>query len=86
MSNITLIKELWYEIASYIDEDDRQDAADSLVALLTDHDISPSDIREAFKNDMWVSDSLASYRGEELPEPEEEEYDWDDEESEEDEY
>lgn len=60
-NNITLSKEIWYELVGYIDATDRQDAADALMSLLIDHDVAPTEIREAFKNDEWMSDSVTSY-------------------------
>lgn len=89
MSNLTnaklsIAKELWYEVVGFIDHDERQDAADGFLSLLIDHDITAPEIRDAFKNDEWISDSVTTYLGEEHTQSEEYD-DWESEEEDEDE-
>ena len=40
---------------------DRDEAAETLVAVLVDHDIDADDIRDAFKSDSEVKRALTSY-------------------------
>lgn len=89
MSNLTnarlsIAKEIWYEVVGFIDHDDRQDAADGFLSLLIDNDITATEIREAFKNDEWIADSVTTYLGDDHPQPEEYD-DWEEEEEDEDE-
>ncbi len=53
--------EIWGELKRYVNTVDRAEAAETLVAVLIDHDESAEDIRDAFKNDADVKRALASY-------------------------
>ena len=53
--------EIWSEIKRYVNTVDRQEAAETLVAVLIDHDEDVEDIRNAFKNDSDVKRALTAY-------------------------
>ena len=56
-----LASEIWSELKRYINTVDRDEAAETLVAVLVDHDIDADDIRDAFKSDSEVKRALTSY-------------------------
>lgn len=77
--------EIWGEIKRYVNTVDRQEAAETLVAVLIDHDEDVEDIRNAFKGDSDVKRALTayldngkSYDDDEEPEeePEDDDNDW----------
>jgi hypothetical protein len=53
--------EIWSELKRYVNTVDRDEAAETLVAVLIDHDESAEDIRDAFKGDPEVKRALAAY-------------------------
>jgi len=73
--------EIWGEIKRYVNTVDRQEAAETLVAVLIDHDEDVEDIRSAFKNDSDVKRALTAYldndKSYDDEEPEEEDTDTD---------
>ena len=73
-----LASEIWSELKRYITTPDVAEAADTLVAVLIDHDIDADDIRDAFKNDADVKRALTSYLDDADEESEEEEEDYED--------
>ena len=77
-----LSKELWNELKRYVNTVDRNDAAETLVAVLIDNDVAADEIKETFKSDSDVKRALAHY----LKDQEEEEDDDSWEEEEEDDY
>lgn len=60
MSSI-VASEVWNELKRYVNTVDRQEAAETLVSVLIDHDESAEDIRDAFKHDSDVKRALATY-------------------------
>jgi hypothetical protein len=56
-----LASEIWSELKRYINTVDRDEAAETLVSVLVDHDIAADDIRDAFKGDSEVKRALTSY-------------------------
>ena len=56
-----LASEIWSELKRYINTVDRDEAAETLVAVLVDHDIDADEIRDAFKGDSEVKRALTSY-------------------------
>jgi hypothetical protein len=56
-----LASEIWSELKRYINTVDRDEAAETLVSVLVDHDINADDIRDAFKGDSEVKRALTSY-------------------------
>jgi hypothetical protein len=76
--------EIWGELKRYVNTVDRAEAAETLVAVLIDHDESAEDIRDAFKGDADVKRALAVYLDTDAEyedaeeEPEEDDTDWED--------
>jgi hypothetical protein len=60
MSSI-VASEIWNELKRYVNTVDRQEAAETLVAVLIDHDEDVEDIRDAFKHDSDVKRALTAY-------------------------
>ena len=56
-----LASEIWSELKRYINTVDRDEAAETLVSVLIDHDIDADDIRDAFKGDAEIKRALVSY-------------------------
>jgi hypothetical protein len=59
--SIELSREIWSELKRYINSVDRDDAAETLVAVLIDNDGVADEIRSVFKTDSDVKRALASY-------------------------
>ena len=57
----TVASEIWNELKRYVNTVDRQEAAETLVAVLIDHDEDVEDIRDAFKHDSDVKRALTAY-------------------------
>jgi hypothetical protein len=79
---VELANEIWSELKRYVDTIDRNDAAETLVSVLIDNDVSASEIKSVFKNDSDVKKALTSYLRdhdelEEEEEVEDEDYDED---------
>lgn len=53
--------EIWGEIKRYVNTVDRPEAAETLVAVLIDHDEDVENIRSAFKGDIDVKRALTAY-------------------------
>jgi len=53
--------EIWGELKRYVNVVDRMDAAESIVAILIDHDHDVDEIREAFKGDSDIKKALTAY-------------------------
>jgi len=53
--------EIWSELKRYVNTVDRAEAAETLVAVLIDHDEDVEDIRDAFKHDSDVKRALTAY-------------------------
>jgi hypothetical protein len=85
MSSI-VASEVWNELKRYVNTVDRGEAAETLVAVLIDHDEDVEDIRDAFKHDSDVKraltaylDNVKSYDDDEIDEEiDEDEHDWED--------
>ena len=75
--SVELASEIWSEIKRYVNSVDRNEAAETLVSVLIDNDVSAEDIKSAFKGDGDIKRALAEYlkEEEELEEEEEDEYD-----------
>jgi hypothetical protein len=78
-----MISEFWGELKRYINTVDRSEAAESMIAIMIDHDCDPEDIRTAFSSDSEFKRILADYLDQENSEEEyseeEDEHDIDDE-------
>ena len=80
--SVELSKEIWDELKRYVNPQDREEAAETLVSVLIDNDVDAADIKNVFKSDPGVKSALASYLKDHEEADEDEEYD---DESEEDE-
>ena len=74
--SLELIADLWSEIKRYVNTVDRSDAADTLIAVLVDHDYDSADIASVFSHDADVRRALSSYQP--VDEDEFDDYDEDD--------
>jgi hypothetical protein len=59
--SVELSKEIWDELKRYVNPQDRDEAAETLVSVLIDNDCDAADIKSTFKNDPGVKSALASY-------------------------
>jgi hypothetical protein len=80
--SVDVSKEIWDELKRYVNPQDREEAAETLVSVLIDNDVGADEIKAAFKSDSEVKKALASY----LKDHEEEEEDYDDEDDEDEDY
>lgn len=71
---VNLANEVWQEIKRYVNGMDRAEAAEALVSVLIDNDISAEEIKSAFKSDSEVKQALKQY----LDDHAEEDDDYDD--------
>lgn len=53
--------EIWNELKRYINVVDRMEAAESVVAILIDHDHTVEDILDSFKGDSDVKKAMTIY-------------------------
>ena len=84
---VNLANEVWQEIKRYVNGMDRAEAAEALVSVLIDNDISAEEIKSAFKSDSEVKQALKQYLDDHADSDEDED-DYDDnyDEEEDDEY
>jgi len=80
--SVELSKEIWDELKRYVNVVDRDEAAETLISVLIDNDVSADEIKSVFKNDSDIKKALASYIEDH---EDEEEYDEDDNEEEDEE-
>ena len=81
-----LANEVWQEIKRYVNGMDRAEAAEALVGVLIDNDVSAEEIKSAFKSDSEVKQALKQYLDDHA-DAEDEDDDYDDyEEDEDDDY
>jgi hypothetical protein len=75
--SVELASEIWTEIKRYVNSVDRNEAAETLVSVLIDNDVSAEEIKSAFKGDGDIKRALADYlkEEEELEEEDEDSYD-----------
>jgi hypothetical protein len=81
--------EIWGELKRYVNVVDRMDAAESIVAILIDHDHDVDEIKDAFKGDSDIKKALTAYLDNDkdyAEEEEEEEFDDEDNYNQEDDY
>jgi len=79
--------EIWSELKRYVNTVDRAEAAETVIAILIDHDSDVEDIRNAFKGDADIKKALTAYLDndkdytedeEEFSDDEDEDSDWED--------
>ena len=80
--SVELSKEIWNELRRYVNPQDREEAAETLVSVLIDNDVDAPAIKAIFKSDSEVKSALASY----LKDHEEEDVDEDEDEEDDDLY
>jgi hypothetical protein len=78
--SVELANEIWSELKRYVNTVDRAEAAETVVSVLIDNDVSADDIKTTFKTDSEIKRALASYLKDHEEDDDEEEYDDDDEE------
>ena len=59
--SIELSKEIWSELKRYINQVDRDEAAETFVSVLIDNDGAADEIKSVFKTDPDIKRALASY-------------------------
>ena len=59
--SVELSKEIWDELKRYVNPQDRDEAAETLVSVLIDNDADADEIKSVFKTDSEVKRALASY-------------------------
>jgi len=70
--SVELSKEIWDELKRYVNPQDRDEAAETLVSVLIDNDCDAADIKSTFKSDSGVKAALASYLKDHADDEEEE--------------
>jgi hypothetical protein len=71
----TVASEIWGELRRYVNTVDRDEAAETVVAVLIDNDYDADEIREAFKGDVDIKRALAAYINKDVEEEADEEVD-----------
>jgi hypothetical protein len=74
--SVDLAREIYNELKRFVNTVDRDEAAETIVSVLIDNDISADDIKDTFKGDADIKRALASYLKDHLEEEEEEDDDY----------
>jgi len=76
--SVDLAREIYNELKRFVNTVDRDEAAETIVSVLIDNDISAYDIKDTFKGDSDIKRALTSYL-KDHPDDEDEEdtLDWD---------
>ena len=72
---VNLANEVWQELKRYVNGMDRAEAAEALVGVLIDNDISAEEIKTAFKSDSEVKQALKQYLDDHADEDDDDDYD-----------
>lgn len=76
---VELANEVWQELKRHINSMDRAEAAETLVSVLIDNDVTAEEIKLAFKGDSEVKQALKQYMDDHAEiEDDEDDYDEDD--------
>jgi hypothetical protein len=75
--SVDLAREIYNELKRFVNTVDRDEAAETIVSVLIDNDISADDIKDTFKGDSDIKRALTSYL-KDHPDDEEEDYSDDD--------
>ena len=59
--SVELSKEIWDELKRYVNVVDRNEAAETLISVLIDNDVSANEIKSTFKSDSDIKKALTSY-------------------------
>ena len=60
-SDLSLLSELWSAIKSSVISTDRAQVTDTIVSVMVDHGYNSDDIRDAFRGDAEIVESLKYY-------------------------
>jgi hypothetical protein len=77
--SVDLAREIYNELKRFVNTVDRDEAAETIVSVLIDNDISADDIKDTFKGDSDIKRALTSYLKDHPDDEEEEDYGDDDE-------
>jgi hypothetical protein len=69
-----IASEIWGELRRYVNVVDRNEAAETVVAVLIDNDYDADEIRDAFKGDAEIKRALAAYINRDVEETPEDDY------------
>ena len=58
---VAVASELWSELKRYVNTVDRDEAAETIVAILIDNDCDVDDIKDTFKSDSDIKRALTAY-------------------------
>jgi hypothetical protein len=58
---VVVASEIWSELKRYVNTVDRDEAAETVVAILIDNDCDVDDIKETFKGDSDIKRALTTY-------------------------
>ena len=58
---VAVASEMWSELKRYVNTVDRDEAAETVVAILIDNDCDVDDIKDTFKGDADIKRSLTAY-------------------------
>lgn len=85
--SVELAKEIWSELRRHINTVDRDEAAETLVAVLIDNDVDADEIKSVFKSESDIKRALASYIKDHADaDDEDEDEDFDDDDGEDEDY
>jgi hypothetical protein len=59
--SVDLAREIWNELKRYVNSVDKDEAAETLVAVLIDNDVDADDIKDTFKTETEIKRALTSY-------------------------
>ena len=80
--SVELANEIWSELKRYVNTVDRAEAAETMVSVLIDNDVSADDIKSVFKSDTEIKRALTSYLKDHEEDDDEDLHDDDDEDDE----
>ena len=75
---VFMANEIWQELKRYVNTVDRSEAAETLVSVLIDNDVTAEEIKDTFKGDIEVKTALKQYLDDHADEEDDEEDDYDD--------
>jgi len=75
--SVELSREIWDELKRYVNQVDREEAAEIMVSVLIDNDISAEEIKDTFKGDSEIRRAVSTYL-EDHSEPEDDDEEIDD--------
>jgi hypothetical protein len=58
---VAVASEMWSELKRYVNTVDRDEAAETVVAILIDNDCDVDDIKNTFKSDADIKRALTAY-------------------------